>query len=78
MLLMSKRTRKHPQLGKYPACDHLNVALRMLLKKPEENRVAIEEICYAIQNAGGYFYDSVAEELELFRGAKMDAEVQDD
>ena len=60
-----KRTRKCPHLDKYPACDHLNVALMLLLKKPEENRYAIEEICYAIVKAGGYFYDSVAEELEL-------------
>ena len=37
-----------------------------LLKKPEENRFAIEEICYAITKADGYFYDSVAEQLELF------------
>lgn len=47
------------------ALDHLNIALGHLLKKPEENRFAIEEICYAIAKAGGYFYDSVAEELEL-------------
>ena len=78
MLRQLKRTRKCPRLGCYPACDHLNVALRVLLKKPEENRIAIEEICYAIEKAGGYLYDSVAEELELFGGAKIDLEVQED
>lgn len=77
MLKWLKRTRKCPDLGKYPACDHLNVALGQLLKKPEENRVAIREICYAIKRADGYLYDSVAEELELFGGAMMDLEVRD-
>lgn len=78
MLRWLKRTWKCPHLGKYPACDHLNVALMQLLKQPEENRVAIREICYAIEKAGGYLYDSVAEELELFGGAMIDLEVQDE
>jgi hypothetical protein len=35
-------------ISKYPACEHLNMALWYLLKKPEENRDAIGEIVYAI------------------------------
>lgn len=44
-------------ISKYPACDHLNMALWYLLKKPEENRDAIGEIVYAIVKSGGYIND---------------------
>lgn len=47
----------------YPECDHLNIALQFLLKKPEENKVAIEEIYFAIIKTHGYFYDDVAKSL---------------
>ena len=48
----------------YPECDHLNVALRFLLKKPTENKLAIEEIYFAISKTNGYFYDDVKEALK--------------
>lgn len=48
----------------YPECDHLNIALRFLLKKPEENKLAIEEIYFAIGKTNGYFYDDVKEALK--------------
>lgn len=48
----------------YPECDHLNIALRFLLKNPEENKAAIEEIYFALRKANGYFYDDVKEKLE--------------
>lgn len=41
-------------ISKYPACEHLNMALWYLLKKPAENRDAIGEIVYAIVKSGGY------------------------
>ena len=44
-------------ISKYPACEHLNMALWYLLKKPEENRDAIVEIVYAIVKSGGYIND---------------------
>lgn len=47
----------------YPECDHLNIALRFLLRKPEENKVAIEEIYFALRKVNGYFYDDVKEAL---------------
>lgn len=47
----------------YPECDHLNIALRFLLKKPEENKLAIEEIYFAIVKTNGYFYDDVKKRL---------------
>lgn len=47
----------------YPECDHLNVALRFLLKKPEENKLAIEEIYFALSKANGYFYEDVKKAL---------------
>lgn len=55
--------RQFKQWG-YPECDHLNIALRFLLKKPEENKLAIEEIYFAIGKANGYFYDDVKEALK--------------
>lgn len=49
----------------YPECDHLNVALRLLLESPFPDHKAIREICYAIIKANGYFYEDVKEMLEL-------------
>lgn len=49
--------------GEYPVCDHLNIALRKLLDSAEKNRVAIEEILYAIKKANGYIYDDVEDVL---------------
>ena len=54
------------KLAIYPSCDHLNVALSYLLEDPEENRRAIEEICYAITKAGGYFYKHIANTLVFY------------
>lgn len=48
----------------YPECDHLNIALRFLLQKPEENKAAIEEIYFALRKTNGYFYDDVKEKLK--------------
>lgn len=47
----------------YPECDHLNLALRYLLKNPEQNKFAIEEIYFALMKTNGYFYDDVAQSL---------------
>ena len=56
--------KKQKMLGKYPACDHLNCALRKLLGSADENRVAIEEIVYAITKSNGYIYDDVKDSLK--------------
>ncbi len=53
------------EIGTYPACDHLNCALGYLLDDAEENRTAIEEICYAITKSGGYFYSQIASMLTI-------------
>lgn len=50
----------------YPPCDHLNIALNFLLSNPDENRLAIEEICYAIIKAVGYYYPHVANFLVMY------------
>lgn len=51
-------------ISKYPACEHLNMALWYLLKKPEENRDAIGEIVYAIVKSGGYIHEIYEEALK--------------
>lgn len=51
-------------ISRYPACDHLNMALWYLLKNPAENRDAIGEIAYAISKSGGYIYDIHEEKLQ--------------
>lgn len=56
---------RQPEIGSYPACDHLNVALGYLLHDADENRLAIEEICYAITKSGGYFYSHIASLLSV-------------
>lgn len=55
--------KKRKMLGKYPACDHLNIALLKLLDSADENRGAIEEILYAIAKANGYLYANVHDAL---------------
>lgn len=55
--------KKGKRIGTYPSCDHLNCALEYLLEKPAENKTTIEEICYAIDKAGGYFYDHIKDGL---------------
>jgi hypothetical protein len=55
--------RKRNPYGEYPACDHLNCALRKLLDSADENRVAIEEILYAITKSNGYLYDDIRDAL---------------
>ena len=57
--------KKNNKFGTYPCCDHLNVALRYLLKDRITNKSAIDEICQAIYKADGYFYEDVADELIL-------------
>lgn len=54
------------RLALYPPCDHLNQALNFLLVNPVENRVAIEEICYAIIKSGGYYFPHVTDELAAY------------
>ena len=58
-----KLFKKRKQYGEYPACEHLNVALRYLLDSADENRIPIEEIVYAITKSGGYFFDDVKDAL---------------
>ena len=63
MVMVMRLFRKQKSYGEYPACSHLNCALRMLLGSADENRVAIEEIVYAITKANGYIHDDVKDAL---------------
>jgi len=47
----------------YPECDHLNIALRFLLKEPEQNKFAIQEIYFALMKTHGYFYEDISRAL---------------
>lgn len=58
-----KLFKKRKPYGEYPACSHLNVALRYLLDSADENRIPIEEIVYAITKSDGYFFDDVRDAL---------------
>lgn len=49
--------------GRYPCCDLLNRALRYMLDNDQVK--ATESIVLAIEKAGGYFYDDVAERLKI-------------
>ena len=41
--------KKQNKMRGYPACDHLNNALRRLLQAPVIDEYAITEICWAIK-----------------------------
>lgn len=47
--------KKNALFGRYPSCDLLNNALRFL--REGKTDVAIEEIIFAIEKAGGYFHE---------------------
>ena len=59
------------RLGKYPCADHLNLALYYLLKEENLNVGAIEEICYALEKAGAYYYENVLD-LLVQKGIKQE------
>lgn len=59
------------RLGEYPCADHLNLALSYLLKEDNLNVGAIEEICYALEKAGAYYYENVLD-LLIERGIKKE------
>ena len=69
--------KKRKMLGKYPACDHLNIALLKLLDSADENRGAIEEILYAIAKSNGYLYANVNDAL-LKKGFPVGGERRED
>ena len=53
---------KNKEFSRYPSCDHLNCALDAIFNDYDDKAV-IEEICWAIVKADGYFYDHIKEKL---------------
>lgn len=58
--------------GRYPACDFINEALRLLIKQRDMDEVdvsmlniAIDELINAILSSDGYFYDDIAQSLNI-------------
>lgn len=47
--------KKNALFGKYPSCDMLNNALRLL--RNGKTDCAIDEIIFAIEKADGYFHE---------------------
>lgn len=74
-LLKKIKRLKYPDRWDYPECDHLNLALIELLKEPQKNKFAIEEINHAILHAHGYYYDIVADELYKNYGIQVRGEI---
>lgn len=54
--------RRNLLFGRYPSCDLLNNALRFL--REGKTDTAIEEIIFAIEKAGGYFYEDNVQMVE--------------
>lgn len=61
-----KRIRDGVRFAAYPPCHHLNVALNFMLSNPTDNELAIEEVCYAIIKARGYYYEHIANTLVMY------------
>lgn len=57
--------KKNALFGRYPSCDLLNNALRFL--REGKTDVAIEEIVFAIEKAGGYFHE---DNVQMVNNAK--------
>ena len=49
------------KLGKYPCCDHINIAIRHILNGEYDD--AIDELFRAILKADGYFYHDLADKI---------------
>ena len=54
--------KKNALFGRYPSCDLLNNALRFL--REGKTDVAVEEIIFAIEKAGGYFHKDNVQMVE--------------
>lgn len=49
--------KKNAMFGRYPSCDHVNNAIRLITKG--ELIAAIEQLSQAIIKADGYFHDDI-------------------
>lgn len=54
--------KKNALFGRYPCCDLLNLALRCLAEGKTD--IAIQEIIFAIEKAGGYFHEDNVQIVE--------------
>jgi len=50
--------KKNALFGRYPCCDLVNNAIRFILEGKTDE--AIEELWFAIHQAGGYVHDDIA------------------
>lgn len=57
--------KKNALFGRYPSCDMLNNALRFIHEGKID--VACQEIVFAIEKAGGYFYEDVVPIVEKIK-----------
>lgn len=57
--------KKNALFGKYPSCDMLNNALRFI--QNGEIDAACSEIIFAIEKAGGYFYEDITPFVETIK-----------
>ena len=55
-----KTKKKNALFGRYPCCDLVNNAIRFILEGDTDE--AIEELWFAIHQAGGYVHDDIAVE----------------
>ena len=54
-----RKKNRNAYFGRYPSCDLCNNALRLILNGKSDE--AFKEIVHAIEEAGGYFHDDIAE-----------------
>lgn len=58
--------KKNALFGRYPSCDMLNDALRLMRDGKTES--ACEEIIFAIEKADGYFHEDIISFVKEVRG----------
>ena len=63
------KKKKNAFFGRYPCCDHLNNALRFLLRDDKNVTYAIEEIYQAIVKADGYLHEDITEKVDAVNKA---------
>lgn len=60
--------KRNAWFGRYPACDMLNNALRLIFQDNELSKnelIATLDIIHAIQKGGGYFHEDLKEKVMM-------------
>lgn len=71
---MSKTKKKNAIFGRYPCCDMVNNAMRLIINGCPNS--AIEELLQAIWKADGYVHDDIADKVNTIHKQILEIDSQ--